>query len=72
MYLFLYRLEYKYSKLATPTKDDEELPAPPSCALDEDDEEDDQFDSVDFSHNKGKKFFNKLKNMGKKVWKLDL
>jgi len=65
------KLEYKYSKLMTPTHggdDDAELPPPETCALDddEDDSGDEQFDSVGFSENKSKKFFNKIKSMGKK------
>ena len=59
------RLEYKYSKLVAPNKDGE-LPGVDTCALD-DDEDEEQFDSVQFSENKGRKFFNKIKNIAKKV-----
>lgn len=64
----MYRLEYKYMKLvgATEGKDGEmELPTAETCALSEDEEE--QFDAVDFKEAKGNKFFSKIKNMGKKV-----
>ena len=43
-----------------------ELPAAETCALSEDDD-DEQFDSVQFKESKGTKFFSKIKNMGKKV-----
>ncbi|XP_064632414.1 endosome/lysosome-associated apoptosis and autophagy regulator family member 2-like isoform X4 [Lineus longissimus] len=53
------RLEYKYMKLVTASNTkDGELPAAETCALDED-EDDDQFD-VKYKESKGKKLFNKL------------
>ncbi len=45
---------------------DGELPAAETCALDEEEDED-QFDSVEFKESKGKKLFNKFKSMTKKV-----
>ncbi len=44
---------------------DGELPAAESCGIDDEDEE--QFDRVSFNEGKGRKFFSKLKNMGRKV-----
>ena len=42
-----------------------QLPAVETCALDDDEDDDEQhFDAIDF---KGRKLFNKLKSIGKKV-----
>ncbi len=42
---------------------DGELPAAESCGLDEEDEEEQHFDSVEF-HKPGRKFFGRLAKMG--------
>ena len=54
------RLEYKYMKLVVSSNGDLELPAAETCALDNEDD-DEQCDRVHFKQ-KGK-FFTKLKNL---------
>ena len=63
---YLFRLEYKYMKLVAPSDGKEvELPAAETCALSEEDEEE-EFDAVRFTESKGNKFFNKIKSIGGK------
>ena len=49
---------------------DGELPAAESCAMDEGEE--DEFDAVRFNESKGKRFFNRIKSLGKKVCITDI
>ena len=53
-------------KLVEGSGNDGELPAAETCALDEE-EDDEQFDSVKFKESRGKNFFSKLKGLAKKV-----
>lgn len=44
-----------------------ELPQAETCAIDEDEMEEDEFDAVEVKDSKGKKFFKRLKLMAGKV-----
>ncbi|XP_014663683.1 PREDICTED: UPF0577 protein KIAA1324-like homolog isoform X2 [Priapulus caudatus] len=53
------KLEYKYSRLMQGSSGKEgELPAAETCAIDDDEEE--QYDSIEFSNSQGNKLLNKL------------